>query len=83
MIPMPLHMVVTDMEEHIRNGVDVPQWVVEEWLNAINSHLSPTSEHCMCIHCKGGNCHASDCAVHNEPAMPIGECDCGMRDKSP
>lgn len=21
--------------------------------------------------------HASDCAVHNEPAMPAGECDCG------
>jgi len=21
--------------------------------------------------------HASDCAVHNEPAMPAGPCDCG------
>lgn len=21
--------------------------------------------------------HASDCAVHNEPALPAGECDCG------
>jgi hypothetical protein len=21
--------------------------------------------------------HASDCAVHNEPAYPKGECDCG------
>ncbi len=20
--------------------------------------------------------HASDCAVHNEPAMPVGACDC-------
>lgn len=21
--------------------------------------------------------HWSDCAVHNEPAHPVGECDCG------
>ena len=21
--------------------------------------------------------HKSDCAVHNEPALPKGECDCG------
>lgn len=21
--------------------------------------------------------HASDCAVHNEPALPAGPCDCG------
>ena len=23
--------------------------------------------------------HASDCAVHNEPAFPAGECDCGVK----
>lgn len=22
--------------------------------------------------------HASDCAVHNEPALPAGPCDCGL-----
>jgi hypothetical protein len=22
--------------------------------------------------------HASDCAVHNAPALPRGECDCGL-----
>lgn len=22
--------------------------------------------------------HASDCALHNEPAMPAGPCDCGL-----
>lgn len=28
--------------------------------------------------CKDGECsHASDCAVHNEPAHPSGTCDCG------
>jgi hypothetical protein len=25
--------------------------------------------------------HASDCAVHNEPAMPAGDCDCGASGK--
>ncbi len=29
--------------------------------------------------CQDGECgHASDCAVHNEPAMPAGPCDCGF-----
>lgn len=26
--------------------------------------------------------HTSDCAVHNEPAMPNGPCDCGAQAKS-
>ena len=31
---------------------------------------------------KGVCCrHASDCAVHNEPAYPAGECDCGVDGK--
>ena len=30
--------------------------------------------------CMEGRCeHMSDCAVHNEPAMPRGPCDCGHR----
>lgn len=33
--------------------------------------------HCMCEACKDGNLHSSDCAVHNEPAMTNGQCDCG------
>jgi len=33
--------------------------------------------HCMCPACKDGALHWSDCAVHNEPAYPRGECDCG------
>lgn len=29
--------------------------------------------------CQGGAClHASDCAVHNAPALPAGPCDCGV-----
>ena len=25
--------------------------------------------------------HASDCAVHNGPALPVGECDCPAKDE--
>ena len=35
-------------------------------------------EHCMCEACKDGVLHWSDCAVHNEPAYPRGECSCGV-----
>ena len=24
--------------------------------------------------------HASDCAIHNEPALPKGKCDCGLHE---
>jgi hypothetical protein len=37
---------------------------------------------CQCPNClkskKQGKIHTSDCAVHNAPAYPIGECDCGL-----
>lgn len=30
--------------------------------------------------CMQGNCqHDFDCAVHNEPASPAGECDCSVK----
>ena len=31
---------------------------------------------CGCGSCSVEYQHKSDCAVHNEPAMPNGECDC-------
>lgn len=34
-----------------------------------------------CINRPAG--HASDCAVHNEPAMPNGPCDCGLTPATP
>jgi hypothetical protein len=37
-------------------------------LRELQSRRSPTPE----------VIHASDCAVHNEPAMPNGPCDCGV-----
>jgi len=42
---------------------------------AINSGGIPS--HCMCAACCDGVIHASDCSVHNMPAMPNGPCDCG------
>jgi hypothetical protein len=32
---------------------------------------------CTCPACSRGELHSSDCAVHNEPALPAGPCDCG------
>ena len=34
--------------------------------------------HCLCGSCGPSLEHASDCAVHNEPAYPKGPCDCGV-----
>ena len=36
-----------------------------------------TAPHCQCEACVGGLIRASDCAVHNAPALPKGPCDCG------
>ena len=32
--------------------------------------------HCECNECKDGMIHDSDCAVHNELALPKEECNC-------
>ena len=34
------------------------------------------ADHCQGPECRDGIRHASDCAVHNEPAFPAGPCDC-------
>ena len=43
-------------------------------ITAIKEALSS----CQCSECKVV-LHASDCAVHNEPAYPKGECNCGAQ----
>lgn len=35
-----------------------------------------TGKICGCGECSADYQHKSDCAVHNEPALPKGECDC-------
>lgn len=36
-------------------------------------------QHCQCPSCVDGIIHDAGCAVHNEPAMKIGPCDCSKR----
>ena len=38
----------------------------------------PEQEQCQCPNCRV-TLHASDCAVHNEPAYPKGACNCGAQ----
>lgn len=53
-----------------------PETTPWDCVDAIHKKLQMTIEHCMCSACKDGNLHDSDCAVHNMPAYPNGECDC-------
>lgn len=48
-------------------------------IDRIDDEIRSAGEHCQCIACKDGIRHDSDCAVHNEPAMPRGSCDCCKR----
>ena len=57
---------------------DAPTEVWEknnEAITAIKAALE-AKDGCQCPACKVAP-HASDCAVHNEPAYPAGECNCG------
>lgn len=38
--------------------------------------MTESNKYCQCNACKSGLIHSSDCAVHNEPAIPNGDCDC-------
>lgn len=38
--------------------------------------MGTTNEFCQCGECTQEIRHLSDCAVHNEPAMPKGKCNC-------
>jgi hypothetical protein len=54
---------------------------VEKWVRDV--FLPFQARQCQCPACQRDafvhGAHASDCAVHNAPALPIGECDCGVR----
>lgn len=39
---------------------------------------SALSGPCQCKACQRDGSHASDCAVHSVPALPIGSCDCAL-----
>ena len=51
----------------------------EKAITAIKAALE-AKDGCQCPACKVVP-HASDCAVHSEPAYPTGECNCGANDE--
>lgn len=62
-----------DAIQILRKGTPFPPGVSVEML--ADAFYKAAFSHCTCAACK--ITHASDCAVHNEPAMPKGPCDCG------
>ena len=52
------------------NRIDADDQKIAELL--ADGILEPST--CNCGQC--GRMHKSDCAVHNEPALPKGQCDC-------
>lgn len=55
------------------NDCDQSPWCREDEKNCKDGPYNTTSRHG----------HASDCATHNMPAYPNGECDCGYPDRTP
>jgi hypothetical protein len=53
----------------------------EALLAKVAESNTPAVEKCSCSAC-AVTPHASDCAVHNEPAYPNGPCDCGVEVKA-
>ena len=60
---------VDGMQHQMQSSVD----------KAVNRMAQP--EQCQCPNCRV-TLHASDCAVHNEPAYPKGACNCGEQPKN-
>jgi len=71
-------------EELMAWDIDPPLHHVLEASNACGPAITAIEkalaqpEPCQCPNCKV-TLHASDCAVHNEPAYPKGECNCGAQ----
>jgi hypothetical protein len=62
----------------IKEGqTDLKQYVYDAAFALLSASKPATPAHCQCAACKTGTIHASDCAVHGAPALPVGECDCG------
>jgi hypothetical protein len=70
---IPAPQVTGTIEGSVVSGLCVALAIVEGEIEAL---AQPA--HCQCTACKDGIIHASDCAVHNGPAYPAGECDCGV-----
>ena len=70
------------------HGQQYPHMVKGYCLDAITAIREALAEQpaqpkgCQCPACKIAP-HASDCAVHNEPAYPKGSCDCSSQQQEP
>lgn len=86
---MTLQEVLAVLDDwHIREDKTLSNADAQRMVDAIDFHLSqpqPVAQgeavgssglHCGCPACRGGKVHASDCAVHNIPYKPNGDCDC-------
>ena len=64
--------------------VEVKSWKSPtRWDGCFDKEITAIKEalsSCQCPECKVV-LHASDCAVHNEPAYPNGKCNCGAQRK--
>ena len=70
--------------DYARNPEEDAAWIKARD-NALREALAEQSEleeGCQCPACEV-TLHASDCAVHNEPAYPKGSCDCGAHQQEP
>lgn len=63
-----------EIQEEYKKLMNVLAGALDE---AFNFAISGIYTGCMCDACRP-KCHQSSCAVHNEPAMPNGDCDCDI-----
>jgi hypothetical protein len=74
-------MTVKTIEQHQQESA--------EYMAALNKYLPvigvlaamEESQNCQCEACRDGTIHASDCAVHNMPAIENGVCDCAVKEQ--
>ena len=69
---------MTEIEKAIRDfcGHHADWWPSTTQVQEMLALAQP--EQCQCPNCRV-TLHASDCAVHNEPAYPKGACNCGAQ----
>ena len=66
-----------DVLESVQQYMKTSEWY-DSAITALREALAEHSMGCQCPACEK-TLHASDCAVHNTPAYPVGECDCGAQ----
>ena len=64
--------------EYILDAITALEEVLSEHAMQEVQRLGQEIEQCQCTECQIKP-HASDCAVHSEPAYPKGKCDCGAQ----